>query len=204
MQYAMFLVMREIRGATVEELVTSLTARLEAEVEGFDVTDRNEGFGLHSMNGPQVHRLLARITDYLEGGSGQPSRYSEYARRGRGGYEIEHIWANHAERHEHDFQHASEFWDYRNRIGGLLLLPKSFNASYGDLPYAEKRRHYLSHNLLAGSLTSRSMSTTRASRASFGKRIYRSEHMRGLTGWTWTSAKLCIDNSLHASGIRPA
>jgi hypothetical protein len=37
---------------------------------------------------------------------------------------------------------------------GLLLLPKSFNASYGDLPYAEKREHYLGQggNLLARSL----------------------------------------------------
>ena len=31
-------------------------------------------------------------------------------------------------------------------------LPKSFNASYGDLPYAEKREHYLGQNLLARSL----------------------------------------------------
>ena len=36
--------------------------------------------------------------------------------------------------------------------GGLLLLPKSFNASYGDKPYAEKREHYFGQNLLAQSL----------------------------------------------------
>ena len=30
--------------------------------------------------------------------------------------------------------------------------PKSFNASYGDLPYAEKREHYVKQNLLAQSL----------------------------------------------------
>ena len=41
---------------------------------------------------------------------------------------------------------------YRNRIGGLLLLPKSFNASYGDKPYSEKREHYFGQNLLAKSL----------------------------------------------------
>jgi len=33
-----------------------------------------------------------------------------------------------------------------------LLLPKSFNASYGDMPYGAKREHYLSQNLLARSL----------------------------------------------------
>src|SRR5271156_2518186 len=48
--------------------------------------------------------------------------------------------------------HAQE---YRNRIGGLLLLPKSFNASYGDLPYAKKREHYVGQNLLARSLHER-------------------------------------------------
>lgn len=48
--------------------------------------------------------------------------------------------------------HPSEFQEYRNRIGGLLLLPKSFNASCGDLPYAEKRGHYAGQNLLARSL----------------------------------------------------
>ena len=51
-----------------------------------------------------------------------------------------------------EFAHSSEFAEYRNHIGGLLLLPKSFNASYGDLPYAEKRGHYRSQNLLACSL----------------------------------------------------
>ena len=80
------------------------------------------------------------------------SRYAEYAQRGTKGYEIEHIWADHPERHADEFAHPSEFQEYRNRIGGLLLLPKSFNASYGDLPYAEKREHYVGQNLLARSL----------------------------------------------------
>jgi hypothetical protein len=40
----------------------------------------------------------------------------------------------------------------RLRALQLLLLPKSFNASYGDLPYDEKLPHYNSQNLLARSL----------------------------------------------------
>jgi hypothetical protein len=108
------------------------------------------------MNGPQIHRLLARMTDYVETRSRQASRYAEYAKRGRGGYEIEHIWADHPERHTEEFQHPAEFQEYRNRVGGLLLLPKSFNASYGDLPYAQKRGHYNdANNLLARSLHER-------------------------------------------------
>ena len=152
MQYAMFLVMREIRSLSAQELTKTLRKRLDAESETFAVNERNAHFGLHSMNGPQVHRLLARMTDYVEDQSGQASRYAEYAQRGRNGYEIEHIWANHPHRHQEEFSHPSEFTEYRDRIGGLLLLPKSFNASYRDLPYTEKRGHYLGQNLLARSL----------------------------------------------------
>ncbi|TAM84721.1 MAG: DUF262 domain-containing protein [Acidobacteria bacterium] len=150
MQYAMFLVMREIRGKTAQEVIDLLSKRLESDTETFATTDR---FRLNAMNGRQIHRILARLTDYLETRSGMASRYEEYIqRKGKSGYEIEHIWANHPERHEDEFAHQADFQEYRNRIGGLLLLPKSFNASYGDLPYAAKREHYLKQNLLAQSL----------------------------------------------------
>jgi hypothetical protein len=117
----------------------------------------NDRFRLHGMNGRQIHRLLARMIDYIETESSVASRYAEYPQRGRKGYEIEHIWADHPERHKEEFAHPSDFQEYRNRIGGLLLLPKSFNASYGDLRYAEKREHYLGQggNLLARSLHER-------------------------------------------------
>ena len=149
MQYAMFLVMRDLRGKSAAELAALLRQRLDAETETFASNDR---FRLHGMNGRQIHRLLARMTDYVETRSGMASRYAEYVQRGKKGYEIEHIWADQPERHTDEFAHPSEFQEYRNRIGGLLLLPKSFNASYGDLPYAEKREHYVGQNLLARSL----------------------------------------------------
>lgn len=149
MQYAMFIIMRDIRGKNIQDLTSMLRERLGSETETFVTNDR---FRLHGMNGRQIHRLLARITDFVETRSGQASRYVEYSQRGRKGYEIEHVWADHPERHTDEFSHPSEFQEYRNRIGGLLLLPKSFNASYGDLPYPEKREHYVGQNLLAKSL----------------------------------------------------
>ncbi len=151
-QYAMFLVMRDIRGKGVSELAALLKDRLN-EVEPFENPDYP--FGLHGTNGRQIRRLLARMTDYVEVQSGQASRYCEYIAPGKNGYEIEHIWANHPERHEDEFSHPENFKEYRNRIGGLLLLPKSFNASYGDMHYAEKREHYLKQNFLAQSLHER-------------------------------------------------
>jgi len=149
MQYAMFLVMKEIRGKSAADVAAILHQKL-ADEPAFKDNDR---FHLHGMNGKQIHRLLARFTVALETGSGLASRYAEYVqRRGKNGYEIEHIWANHPERHKDEFAHPSDFQEFRNRIGGLLLLPKSFNASYGDSPYAEKREHYLTQNVLAQTL----------------------------------------------------
>lgn len=150
MQYTMFRVMRDVRGRSATELAAMLKDRLDPETAPDFAA--NAAFRLHGMNGRQIHRLLARMTDYVETRSGQASRYVEYAQRGKKGYEIEHIWADHPERHRDEFAHPSEFQEYRNRIGGLLLLPKSFNASYGDLPYEEKLKHYAGQNLLAKSL----------------------------------------------------
>jgi hypothetical protein len=151
MQYNMFqLVILNVRGKSAAELVDILVQRLNSEAETFASNDR---FHLHGMNGRQIHRMLARMSDFVETQSGRQSRYTEYTHRhGKNGYEVEHIWANHPERHHDEFSHPSEFMEYRNRIGGLLLLPKSFNASYGDMPYSEKLEHYYGQNLLAQSL----------------------------------------------------
>ena len=155
------------------------------------------------MNGRQIHRLLARMTDYVETRSGQPSRYAEYAQRGRNGYEIEHIWADHPERHTDEFAHPSEFQEYRNRIGGLLLLPKSFNASYGDLPYSKKRDHYLGQNLLARSLHEGAYDHNPGFRAFHRReRAAISTRTRSSRRPTWTRAKSSMSDSPSASGVR--
>lgn len=149
MQYAMFLVMRDIRGLALEPLAHKLHDTLTKAEETFA---SNERLRVHQQNRYAIHRLLARLTDYVETQSGQTSRYLDYVREGRGRYEVEHIWADHPERQADEFGHAADFAEHRNRIGGLLLLPKSFNASYGDLTYGDKLPHYNTQNLLARSL----------------------------------------------------
>ena len=149
MQYAMFLVMRDIRGLAPAALATKLHESLVKEKETFASNDR---LYVHQQNRYALHRVLARLTDHVETQSGQPSRYTELVAEGPNRYEVEHIWADHAERHTDEFGHATDFAEYRNRIGGLLLLPKKFNASYGDLSYEKKLPHYLTQNLLARSL----------------------------------------------------
>jgi uncharacterized protein with ParB-like and HNH nuclease domain len=151
MQYYMFIVMREIRGKSPVELAKILGDRLAAQEESFD----NPRFSMHKMNRYMVHRLLARMTDTIERDSGQASRYIEYINwvgDRKNPYEVEHIWADHPERHKDEFDHPTDFKDYRNRIGGLLLLQKKFNASYNDLPYKDKHKHYIEQNSLAKSL----------------------------------------------------
>jgi hypothetical protein len=157
MQYSIFqLLILPIRGKSLPELVGILVSRLNDDEDTFA---KNERFYLHGMNGRQIHRMLARMTDYVETQSGLASHYAEYVqRRGKNGYEVEHIWANHADQHQDEFSHPSDFAEHRNRIGGLLLLPKSFNASYGDMPYERKREHYFGQNLLAKSLHDRAYS----------------------------------------------
>ena len=99
--------MRDIRGREIENLreyLIKLLSLFSPEQEEYIDFHTQEAFRLHGTNGPQVHRLLARLTDFLEVSSGRNSRYPEYATRSsrKGGYEIEHIWADHSERHVDD------------------------------------------------------------------------------------------------------
>jgi hypothetical protein len=150
MKYPTFKIVLAIRGLDPNDLAATLKEDLDNEEE---VIATKETYALHGMNRKQIVRILARMIDYMETGSGIASHYLEYTGgSGSKRYEVEHIWANKPDRHKDEYPHPADFDAYRNRIGGLLLLPKSFNASYGDLPYAEKLAHYNSQNLLARSL----------------------------------------------------
>lgn len=146
----MFAVMHAIRGASISELSDMLYKRLESESYSFA---HNSLFQLQENgNRRKIFLILARMTDYVGVQSGESTQYVDYLRRGKNCYEIEHIWANHFKYHTDEFSHESEFQAYRNRIGGLLLLPKSDNASSGDDPYDKKLGVYSGQNLLARSL----------------------------------------------------
>ena len=106
--------MRDIRGKDASALATILTERLAQDEETFASNDR---FRLHGTNGRQIHRLLARLTDYVETSSGRPSRYAEYIQRGgKHGYEIELIWADNFERHSDEFGHPADFSERNSKL----------------------------------------------------------------------------------------
>lgn len=142
----MFTLAKTLRGKNLTEIRSILADRAANLDESFDALDT---FALTNMNKPDVYYLLARMTSWLE--EDKTGRYY------KGGsvaepFEVEHVWANKYERHTDEFPSESDFLQFRNRFGALLLLPKSFNASFGALPYKEKVVHYQSQNQLAQSL----------------------------------------------------
>jgi len=85
-----------------------------------------------------------------------PGHYHEYATTSgqkENAYEVEHIWADMPQQFVDEFPQKDDFTEHRNRIGALLLLPKSFNASFGALPYEKKLPKYFGQNILAQSLS---------------------------------------------------
>ncbi|MYG05633.1 HNH endonuclease, partial [Candidatus Poribacteria bacterium] len=103
-----------------------------------DVTfAHNSQYGLQGNNRPKIRLMLARITDYVETQSGQNSCYQEYIK-----YDIEHIWANRPELHDKEFDHEYDFQEYRDRIGGLLLLPPKRNKDFSNKSYEDKLEDY--------------------------------------------------------------
>lgn len=150
LQYATFILTRELRNLSLDALRDKLITRLTNDQTELPLDDQPY---LNNWNAKSLHRQLARFTHWLEEQSGQPGRYLEYiVRSGKNAYEIEHLWANHFERHTDEFAHAQEFSARRNRVGGLVLLPKKINASLNDKAYIDKLEHYQSENLLARSL----------------------------------------------------
>ena len=148
--YTMFNLMKRIRNRSVHDVRAILIEWLNSEQEQLDGI---RYFGLTQRNRKHIRYLLARITAWLDSRLGREATVFDYLTRNRKHpYEVEHIWANHYEEHEHEFTNSYDFWRDRNRIGGLVLLPKDFNASYGDMPYKQKVNHYSVQNPLVRSL----------------------------------------------------
>ena len=148
--YTMFNLMKEIRDLDLLSLAATLERRVAELPETFGGV---HSFFLHMQNRHYVHHILARITHHIEEQSGINSDFNAYVTRDvKKPFEIEHLWAKRYERHTDEFTSERDFNDYRNRLGGLILLPRGFNQSFNDEPYAEKVKRYFGQNLLAQSL----------------------------------------------------
>lgn len=141
----MFLLAKQLRGKNLEQIGELLIER----ASDFDSDLKDvKNLRLTKNNKPDIYYLLSRVTAWLED---KPADFY-LEKNPKDPFEVEHIWADKFERHADQFSSEYEFQERRNSIGDLLLLPKSFNASYGDLPFNQKVTHYLKHNLLAQSL----------------------------------------------------
>ncbi|MEP1523012.1 DUF262 domain-containing protein [Ascidiaceihabitans sp.] len=150
MQYAAFTVIRSVRGKTLAEVRQVLHKRLTEEM---DEIDFQSPVRMNQFTSKAIHRQLARFTDWLEQQSGEPGKYEDYiVRSGKNAYEVEHILANKFEMFTKEFEDAAAFEEWRNYIGGLLLLPKKVNASLGDFSYKKKLPKYGQGNALTKSL----------------------------------------------------
>lgn len=141
MQYSIELLIKAVRGKSIHDLTEVLTNLLSKQDLKFapDVHLRMDG-----SNGPKIRHILARMMDFVTMGSSNPSpssRYAEYVNPDN--YDIEHIWANKYEEHQDEFDDPTSFDYYRNKIGGLLLMPKRVNRSLSDKPYGDKLDVYL-------------------------------------------------------------
>ena len=156
MYFQMFNLAKELRDLSVVEIQQILSAKVAALSENFSAV---EGFRLNLGNRPNVKYLLGRLTAWLEGQDpsvpekSTPNWATYFYRSLPDPFEVEHIWANHFERHVSEFGSEQGFQDTRNSFGALLLLPKSVNASLSDMTVQDKIPHYLQNNAL-GRITS--------------------------------------------------
>lgn len=148
--------MKTIRNSDVSELRNALLQYLDRMDETFaGITASSSGrFRLTQKNRRHVAYLLARMTAWIEESSKVNTDFRSYASGHNQPFEIEHIWSSNYQDFKEEIESEADFQELRNCFGGLVLLPKSNNASLGALPYQEKLPHYIKENLLAASLHS--------------------------------------------------
>lgn len=149
-RYTMYSLVKEIRGKDLNTLRDILAVKIN---ELDDAWDEFKNFYMHGQNKRFVKFLLSRITAHVDQGAGINNSFQTYHDGPAGKpFEIEHIWADDFNGHTDEFSDKNDFWEWRNSIGALLLLPNGTNQSYNAKSYSEKIVHYQKENLLTRSL----------------------------------------------------
>ncbi len=149
-RYTMYTLVKEIRRKDLRTLKDILYKKLAEMEEDWSGIQR---FRLHGQNRRFVKFLLARMTGYVERETGLNSSFEKYfSNPGGKPFEVEHIWADKFLEHRDEFEQETDFQEYRNRLGALILLPRGTNQSFSAKPYDEKLEHYIKENLLAQTL----------------------------------------------------
>ena len=150
LQQTVFLLCKDIRNISIDKLRTYLVERLGTE--NIDLSFR-KATCIKQRSAKNVHRQLARFIDWLEQQTGQPGRYEDYVIcRGKNAYVIEHVWSEKHVLHKNEFPQRESFEEWRNMIGGLLLLPVKQTMKLKEAKYQKKLSSYVNENLLAQSM----------------------------------------------------
>lgn len=142
MESPIYILCKKIRDMNINELEQVLNDN------PIDVPSLESSPTLNQQNRSKLKVMLSLITEIVA----RESKVPDYMLN-KPDIEVEHIWADHYEEHLDEFDDKTVFASMRNNIGDLLVLPKSFNASYNDAPYSVKVVQYFEQNILAQSLT---------------------------------------------------
>jgi hypothetical protein len=148
-KHTMFNVIKEARNCELCNLACALALAVNNIKE---VWDGIESFGLHGQNKKFVKHLLSRISSHVDKIAGGSTTYADYQFPTGEPFQIEHIWADKFEEHREEFDDESDFRDWRNSIGALLLLPRGINQAHGADSYTKKLKHYIKENTYAQTL----------------------------------------------------
>jgi uncharacterized protein with ParB-like and HNH nuclease domain len=159
--YTMYNLCRDIRSKSLPELVEILTQKLalDAKDVSFDGSPSRERNGIDELYLNQftrryIYHLLGRLMVFVETQSGMPDLFDKYMERSsKNPLDIEHICPFDYARYQGEFASAHEFYEWRDHVAGLLLLPADVNRSYQAKTFEEKAPHYAKQNLYAASLT---------------------------------------------------
>lgn len=152
-RYTVFNITKMVRRKTIDELVVVLKDYIKQMEHSLDGIDH---FYLNQFTGRYMLHILSRMTYFVDDQCGINSNFQDYVtRQQKNPYDIEHIWANDYTQgnHQQDFSTEEEFRDFRNRFGGLLILPRDKNRSFQDMEYQKKVVKYDGENLLARTLS---------------------------------------------------
>lgn len=158
--YAMWLLCRDIRRKSVDQLVDILGQKLAADDVTFDGNSARGRKGINDLYLNQFSRryifhLLARITAATDIGAGRPDPFPTLVDRERkNAFDIEHIWSSSFDSYKAMFDTLEDFNLWRNHVASLLLLPADVNRSLQDKSYADKIKVYGRQNFYAASLWS--------------------------------------------------
>ena len=144
MKNYIFSAVKDIRRTSISELKSKLLARVRDL--SFDAEKEVPSFELNNFSKKYIKHILARVTSYIEESINVASNYVNYMDKAtRNPFEIEHIICDHYEWFASEYSDQEDFHRWRSKIGGLLLLHKSINASLNDERYPAKLVKYCSN-----------------------------------------------------------